>query len=313
MEATPTRTITTITTIVLVLAIALSACTSQIEVADEPEAAQSEALAPADETVETVETAARPLPDRRADVIGGMAARMRLADGTAIPGDLFQLMAIQGSTRTVRVYDETPFLHDHGVHPVTAKALDAATELAADIVGTPIAAVEMTTAAGGGDSAGLLYVLSHLQLATDGGLVGEMSLAATGALAREGRLTSIAAPDEKLAAAVVAGVDVVFTTTQPSADAIDAVDARWVATPRRARTGDVAVDRGWDAYRSWGAERSGLDVVGVRHVGDAIAYLCGTGSSVACELLDTVAALAETDEVATVAASNSPSAPAGVR
>lgn len=312
MEAAPIRTFITVI-IAIAIATAITACSAPQPVAYPTEAAQSapvESVEPA--PVAAMKGATAVGPDITADTVGGMAARMHLVDGTPVPGRLFQLMAIQGSDATVRVYDESAFVHDNGIHPITSKTLDSATEIAADIAGVDIERIDMTTAAGGGDSAGLLYVLSHLQLITDGALVGDIELAATAALTAEGRLAPISAPDEKLAAAAIAGVDVVFTSTQPSTVAIEAVEGRWVTVPRRTRTGDIAADRGWDEYRSFGAERTGLDVVGVRHVGDAVAYLCGAGSTVACDLLPAVAGLATAPEVVEVAAAPA-SAPAGVR
>ena len=307
MEAAPIR---TLIIVIIAIATAITACSVPQQATYPTEAAQSAPVEPMEAAPVVATTTG---PDITADTVGGMAARMHLADGTPVPGRLFQLMAIQGSEATVRVYDETAFVHDNGIHPITSETLDSATEIAADIAGAEIERIDMTTAAGGGDSAGLLYVLSHLQLITDGALAGDIELAATAALTAEGRLAPISAPDEKLAAAAVAGVDVVFTSTQPSADAIEAVDGRWVNVPRRTRTGDVAADRGWDEYRSFGAERTGLDVVGVRHVGDAVAYLCGAGSAVACDLLPAVAGLAvESAGVAQVAVAPA-SAPAGVR
>ena len=48
-------------------------------------------------------------PDRAADFVGGVAARVRADDGQPIPGDLFLLMATEGSAAHAQLFDDTPY------------------------------------------------------------------------------------------------------------------------------------------------------------------------------------------------------------
>jgi hypothetical protein len=234
-------------------------------------------------------------PDSVGRVRGGIAARVRRADDTPLPGDVFMLMGVEGSDATAVVYDGTPFRHDHGAADDSLESNVAAAALVGELTGGEIDLLGLTTAPGGGPSGGLAYVLAYLDLATDGGFTAGLRVAATGALESYGYVHPVLAVDEKVAAADLAGVDVVFVPSHPHTDG-SVAPHRVVGETARARfTGvTLAEERLSDQYQAWGADRStALDVVVVRHVVDVAAYLCGAGSALACvveaSLVDTVA------------------------
>ncbi|MGI9644106.1 MAG: S16 family serine protease, partial [Ilumatobacteraceae bacterium] len=233
-----------------------------------------------------------PAPDGVADFAGGISARVRHADGTAVDGYLFLLMATAGSDAEARVYDATPFTHDNEIPSNTIESNDAAVATVEAVTGVDISAVELTTAPGGGPSAGITYAIAYLNMLTDGAFTDELRVAATGRMGRHGYVDPINAIIEKTAAARLADADVLFTPVIPSEDAAAAHGARAVGEMFRARhtPAPLAEERRWTIYRTWGATRpdDGMDIVGVRHIGDIAAYLCGAGSEVACTTLELV-------------------------
>lgn len=234
-----------------------------------------------------------PAPDVVGFARGGTAARLLIEDGTPVPGDVFVLMGLPGLERPARVWDETPYPYSRpDEHPDSQQSNVDARSLVEELVGELIDAERFTTPSGGGSSVGLAYTLGYLNVWSGGGFTGEVSSAATGRLETFGWIFPVTALEEKLAAAVAAGVDVVFTPTWPAASSVDDFRVRRVGTVSSQRfPGTVVADaRAWDDYRRWGADRRDgrVDLVGVRHVGDVAAYLCGAGSVVACELLEAI-------------------------
>lgn len=232
-------------------------------------------------------------PDQVADYVGGVAARLRRADGTRVPGDLFLLLATEGSDASARLYDQSPYTHDNGTPADSLESNVEAAALATGISGDEVGLLELTTAAGGGRSGGLTYTIAYLNILSGGAFTGELTVAATGALGDHGYVQPITAIDEKTAAARLADADVLFTPSAPTIDTIDTHATRLVGELFRARdTGaTLAAEREWDNYRSWGANRrdGGIDIVAVRHIGDVAAYLCGTGSAYACSISNRLA------------------------
>lgn len=229
----------------------------------------------------------QPQPDHVALHIGGIAARIRTTDGVSLPGESYLVMATVGSAASARVFDATPFVHDGGQAADVAESNLQAAEAAAAITGSPISAIDLTSAPGGGASAGLVYWITYLDLVTDGAFTAGLRVAATGELADEGYLAPVRAADEKLGAAAAAGLDVVFTSTQPSHAALNRHAERHVGHIHRSRHGQVTLhnERALDQFERWGATQpQGLDVVMVGHIADVAAYLCGVGSEVACDL-----------------------------
>ena len=231
-------------------------------------------------------------PDLVGAFAGGVAARVRTADGAAVPGDVFMLMATEGSEAKARVFDQTPFTHARGVAADTLGSNHAAVAAVAAITGAHLEMVDLTSPPGGGSSGGLAYTIAYINVVTRGAFTGRLRVAATGALAVDDYVLPIKAIDEKSAAAHLADADVLFTPSTPSDATLALYASRFVGELFRARdTGsDLAGERLWTNYRRWGADRpEGMDVVAVRHIGDVAAYLCGAGADVACAIADTLA------------------------
>ncbi len=230
-----------------------------------------------------------PTPDATADYTGGLAARLHSTGSTPIPGDVFILMATYGSDNSARLFDRTPYIHDKGTAADSHESnVDAAAVVEA-ITGADVDLLDFTTAPGGGPSAGITYTIAYLNIISDGAFTGDLRVAATGRLGSDGYVQPILAINEKMAAAHLADADVLFTPSTPGAEHLADHSARDVGELFRARnTGaSLADERELGSYRSWGATRpDGLDVVGIRHIADVAAYLCGNGSTYACDVTD---------------------------
>jgi hypothetical protein len=239
-------------------------------------------------------------PDRVADYPGGVAARLHIDDEEPVAGDVFLLMATHGSDAAARAYDQTPFRHDGGVHDDTVESNTAAVEFVEDVTGHDVELVDLTSAPAGGDSGGVAYALGYLDIATEGDFTAGIRVAATGRIRPDGYVEPVSAIDEKTAAAALAGAAVLFTASIPDDATIAAHGARFVGEMRWTRRPDstLAEERHWDRYQTWGDHRpDGMDVVAIRHIGDAAAYLCGAGSIAACRVVEELAD--RPDEVAT--------------
>jgi hypothetical protein len=228
-------------------------------------------------------------PDRVGDFVGGIAARLYSDDGERIPGDVFLLMAVAGSDADARVYDRTPHPRDGDqIHPEVIESNHQAVRTVTEITGTDLQMVDFTSAPGGGLSAGVTYAIAYLNIISDGAFTGDLVVAATGRLESHGYVYPINAVNEKTAAAHLAGADVLFTPTIPAAELIDVHGTRVVGELFRARnTGSTLTEeRQWSNYGRWGASRpdNDMDTVGIRHIGDVAAYLCGAGSDFACDI-----------------------------
>jgi len=237
-----------------------------------------------------------PAPDLAADYQGGIAARLHDADGTPLAGDLFLLIGSSASTRTARVYDSTPYTHDSDSHPDTLASNLTAARNVESITGADIDFIEMTNASVGGLSGGLTRAIAYLDVFSDGAFTGGLRVAATGVLSPEGHVGAIDGIDNKAAAAHLADVDALFTATVPTHSALDAYGARLVGElVRDPSTGGSLNDpRRVQQFREWGANRpSGMDVIDTRHLIDVSSYLCGAGSSFACDVTDRLDRLAQ--------------------
>lgn len=252
-----------------------------------------------------------PAPDAVDSRVGGIAARIHLADGSAVPNRLFTLMGARGSELTVRVYVETPFTHEEGTFADTEASAFLAAEIVSTVVDGTVQPLSMTTPPAGGASVGLPYAIAHLDLFTNGAFSDLTEMAATGTLARGGYVMPVSAVDEKAVAAHAAGVRVLFTPSLPSAEILADLGAHVVGELTRGRRPHetLAEERRWSRYEMWGRQANGFTVVGVRHVGDVAAWLCGAGSASACEIADRFNALER--EVSPVATTVSP-VPAGL-
>ena len=240
-------------------------------------------------------------PDRIADYVGGVAARLHVDGNDPIPGEVFLLMATDGSDDAARVYERTPFRHDGGAHEDTRNSNLAAVEFVEDITGEDLEPLDLTSAPAGGDSGGVAYALGYLDLVSDGRFTAGLRVAATGKIRADGYVEPIDAVDEKTAAAALAGADVLFTASVPDEAVIEVHGARFVGEMRWSRSPDstLAEERQWDRYREWGVGRpDGMDIVAVRHIGDVAAYLCGAGSIPACLVVDELSSRPKTAAIA---------------
>ena len=236
-------------------------------------------------------------PDLVAEYAGGLAARLHVAGNDPIPGEVYLLIATDGSDEAARVYDRTPFRHDGGAHENTRDSNLAALEFVEDITGEDLEPLDLTSAPGGGGSGGVAYAIGYLDVVSGGRFTAGLRVAATGRIRADGYVEPIAAVDEKTAAAVLADSDVMFTASVPREATIAAHGARFVGEMHWSRSPDATLgeERHWHRYQGWGAGRpEGMDIVAVRHIGDVAAYLCGTGSIHACRLADELATRPET-------------------
>lgn len=234
-----------------------------------------------------------PVPDASADRVGGIAARLHVADGAAVVGDVFVLMAAEGSQESVRLFDETPFTHGNGTSDDAHESNLAANTTVEAITGTEIDVVDFTTAPGGGRSAGLTYAIGYLNMISGGSFTGGLRVAATGRLRTHGYVMPVNAIDEKTAAAHLADADVIFTPSTPTDHHRRMYGARVVGELfRAAHTGTpLRVERRLDNYTAWGTDPPpGMDIVQVRHLADVAAYLCGSGSNYACDITEVLGA-----------------------
>ena len=223
------------------------------------------------------------------DQVGGIAARLHDADGRPIAGDVFLLIGSGTSTARARVYDATPYVHDHEIHPDTVASNRIANRTVGALTDSPVELVEMTNAAAGGPSGGVTRAIVYLDIVSDGAFTGDLRVAATGRLRPGGHLGAIENIDSKTVAAHLADVDVLFTPTVPSVEAREAHGARIVGElVRDAATGDALNDpHRVGLFHEWGADRpTGMDIVDVRHLIDVSSYLCGAGSGFACEVTE---------------------------
>lgn len=237
-------------------------------------------------------------PDQVADHVGGIAARLRRSDGTPLPGHLYLMMATVGSREHARLFEQTPFTHNHGQHADTIESNHLAIEAAEAITGNDIEHIEFTTAPGGGPSGGLIYLIAYLNLISHGAFTGQLIVAATGQVEDEGYIGHIKGVDEKLGAADLAEADVFFTASTPSHAKVAEHAERHAGHIYRTRHGQatLASERGLDDYQTWGTTRpDALDVVKVGHVADVAAYLCGATSNYACSIADQLGAITTSD------------------
>lgn len=231
------------------------------------------------------------IPDIVGTERGGIAVRLRTTNGVAVDGDLYKVMGCDDCQSAASVFETTTYIPARRGHADSVAANVSAQSLISSLTGTDTALYDYVGAPGGGNSAGILYVLSYGNEATHGGLVGDLRVAATGALLDGGYVGEVNAVDEKIAAANLAGVDVVFTPSVPEDVTVDirvgGVD-RPVPRSLHQRSGKLLSElRDWTSYMIQGATRTeAMDVIPVEHVGDMFAYLCGAGSADACLLME---------------------------
>ena len=147
-----------------------------------------------------------------------------------------------------------------------------------------------------GPSAGLILTLAYIDLLTSGALVGNLRVAGTGGISASGYVFTVAGVEVKIATAVLAKPDVVFSprpsklienTTVIESDAGDSPEAgdtvgRWLNLSGYEQSGRVA------------ATHSGtVAFVVVHDFRQALAWLCGrTGTATTCDIAHRLGAIA---------------------
>ena len=227
------------------------------------------------------------------DIVGGYTIRLHTVDGQSLPGDVFLLAAHANAERKVLVFDDTPYTATRSrAHADTIAANINAHHVATAITGSDVPLLDLTTSGGGGPSGGVVYTIAYLDVISNGGFTGGLRVAGTGRVWPGGRYNPVDGIEQKVAAAYVADVDVMFSAGMPStlSEAHDLPVRIERASLTNIDTARASLSERVEMYIKLGATRptDGLDVVGISHVVDIAAYLCGSGSDYACEIVDVI-------------------------
>jgi hypothetical protein len=227
------------------------------------------------------------------DIIGGYAIRLHTVNGTALPGDVFLLAAHGVNDRKVFVFDDTPYTTTSDrAHADTIAANINAHHVATTITGSDVPLLDLTTSGGGGPSGGVAYTIAYLDVISNGGFTGDLRVAGTGRVWPGGRYNPVDGIEQKVAAAYVADVGVMFSAGMPTtlSEAHDLPVRIERASLTNIDTARASLSERVEMYTELGVTRptDGLDVVGISHVIDIAAYLCGSGSDYACEIVDLI-------------------------
>jgi len=144
-----------------------------------------------------------------------------------------------------------------------------------------------------GPSAGLLFALADVDLMAAGPLAGGLRVAATGSIGSDGTVTAVRMVDAKVAAARLAGADVVFAPDFPAGTGIVTSPPSHLGRPTADRPiGDWLNTSGFEAAGR-AAIAGTVALVQVDDVRQALAWLCGrTGRADTCSLAHAAAARA---------------------
>jgi|FLOH01.1.fsa_nt_gi hypothetical protein len=226
------------------------------------------------------------------DRTGGWAIKQYGTGDQELPGNYYALAA-NGTSTGFSFWDETPARY--GFDRSRADAIAAniqARWIAEQLSGIDVDLEDFPLGPiSGGDSAGLLHTITYLDIATGGAFVGDVNVAATGAVGQFGPATfeSVGSVNGKFRAATDANVDVMFTTAVGD-DMTNLVGYRNKGISARDTPSEK---RHWDEYFQWGVQLASSDTmmtVQVSYLGDVTSFFCGVGSVLACEwteLLDT--------------------------
>ena len=228
------------------------------------------------------------------DIIGGYAIRLHTVDGQSLPGDVF-LLAAHGvnAERKVFVFDDTPYTTTRSrAHADTIAANINAHHVATAITGSDVPLLDLTTSGGGGPSGGVAYTIAYLDVISNGSFTGDLRVAGTGRVWPGGRYNPVDGIEQKVAAAYVADVDVMFSAGMPTtlSEAHDLPVRLERASLTNIDTARASLSERVEMYTELGATRptDGLDAVGISHVIDIAAYLCGSGSDYACQIVELI-------------------------
>jgi hypothetical protein len=134
----------------------------------------------------------------------------------------------------------------------------------------------------------LMFTLAYIDVLTPGALVGTLRVAGSGGIGPDGVVFPVSNLEVKVAAAMLAGPDVIFTTRPPKQVEHVTIVA---AQPSRHPTGEYTIGEwlnliGFEQAGRLAASHPETAVVVVVHdVRQALAWLCGrTGSAIACAI-----------------------------
>lgn len=236
--------------------------------------------------------------------MGGQASRIEFddADLNASMSDWYRLAYLAGGTR-LRVYDHyAPAAQDSD--PPMIRSERIAWWIANEVLGNShrnFAADQLPgwarvhSGIDTGPSAGLMFALGYLDALTPGKLVGNLRVAGTGMVGLDGLVGPVKEIDVKVAAAMLAQPDVVFTPKPPRS--IELVTVIKSGTTRRPAAGYTTGE--WlnvaefeQAGRVAATHPGTVAVVVVYDLRQALAWLCGrTGNATICQLARTSANL----------------------
>lgn len=235
----------------------------------------------------------------REAAVGGMVTRVEL-DAPGLNSGLsrwYRLAYVEGGSR-LKLFENYFATIENPQSDIVDSQL-VAWQLANEVVGSrprrlPDSA-RARTGADFGSSAGLMFALTYLDVLSPGSLVGELRVAGTGGIGADGRVFPVSHVEVKVAAALLAQPDVVFTPRPPRL--IDPA-AVFEAVPTVPYGADDSVS-GWlhlGAYRDNGRQAGqhpgATAFVVVHDVRQALAWLCGrTGDRQLCELAQRSAGL----------------------
>jgi hypothetical protein len=231
---------------------------------------------------------------------GGEARLFELddADRKSTLSAWYQLSYVPGSDR-LRVYEGSPRT-DRGPSSDIAKSQRTAWQVAGLLLNRDRAGGELPgwarprTGSTDGTSAGLLYTLTDLDLLTPGRLAASLRVAATGTIGSDGVVTAVRLVDAKLAAARLAGSDVVFSPDFPDGSGhVTTIPSHRGERSSTRTIGDWLNTGGYeDAGRAAAQHPGEAALVVVDDVRQVLAWLCGrTMQAVTCALAHTAAAV----------------------
>ena len=220
--------------------------------------------------------------------LGGQAIRIELddADRQAAMSTWYRLAYINGGTR-LRVFEHYPATITEDPRSDIVQSANIAWRLANEAI-TPDSGstaaeqlpqwARVRTSNDTGPSGGLMLTLAYIDLLTPGKLVGNLRIAGTGGVGPDGVVTPAVGVDAKVAAAMLARPDVVFTTSPP-----DSIDNVTVVESHHTRIPDIGYTVGQWLNVS-GYEQAGhnaardprtIAIVVVHDLRQALAWLCG--------------------------------------
>lgn len=235
---------------------------------------------------------------------GGQAARIELddADFDATMSAWYRLAYVDGGTR-LQVFEHSEAT-TRGPQSDTVQSEALAWRLANEALGRHSASTtsdqlppwaHIRTGNQTGSSAGLMFTLAYIDLLTPGLLAGTLRIAGTGGVGPDGVVIPASGIDAKVAAAMLARPDVVFTTSAPDLIGhVTIVESEHTRLPTAGRT--VAAWLNVSGYEQAGrvaaSHPEATAVVVVHDLRQALAWLCGrTNNTTTCSAADRTATI----------------------